>query len=413
MKEYASFDVNFGADNIGENETVPLLEDTRFTVNLVFGASRPLQDVARLLSNEATTALASKVVLLDNIDKILDFSEKIMGFVEVVAELNPIAKSAVGALKVALENCRKISKCHDEAVTLTKEMESLARLPELVRDKIKDSATMKAMDDFLVLVKDAAEALTEYASHSGISFYARNWFQPKQDIFAELRQRFTAVKENMDLYMGANIFNAVLSMEENQLLDRLHPVHKANFDPNHSCLPGTREDVLHHIDDWARFCQEPQTMLFWLYGIAGSGKSSIASSAASSLYHQGCLAGWFFFKRDIPECRNPQYFISTLAYHLARAYKPFRDIILQVLQNVPDLANSADSRLQFESLFTGPLSKCSQPSPPKVFVMIVDALDECQDAGRVFADLAQLAGLASWLKIFVTSRPLPEIEKGL
>ncbi|KAH8107576.1 hypothetical protein DFH11DRAFT_1747901 [Phellopilus nigrolimitatus] len=214
-KKYSSFDVQFGADNIGENKTVALLEDPRFTVDLVFGASRAflirtkLQDVARLLSKEATTALASKVVLLDNIDKILNFSEQIMRFAEAVAELHPIAGLVVGALQVALENCQKISKCHDEVVTLMKEMVSLVCLPELVRDRIKEPATKEAMDNFLVLVKDTADALTEYASLSGTSFYARNWFKPKQATFTDLRQRFTAVKQNMDLYLGASTYLVV------------------------------------------------------------------------------------------------------------------------------------------------------------------------------------------------------------
>ncbi|KAH8107570.1 hypothetical protein DFH11DRAFT_1711277, partial [Phellopilus nigrolimitatus] len=193
------------------------------------------------------------------------------------------------------------------------------------------------------------------------------------------------------------------------MLDRLHLVHKACYDPDHSCLPGTRENILKDIGNWAT-SQEPLTKLFWLHGIAGSGKSSIASSVAYSLDKQGSLAGYFFFKRDIPECRDTQYFISTLAYHLARTYKPFRDVVLQVIQKNPDIANKAIS-LQFETLFTCPLSECIQLSPSKPLVMIVDALDECQDAGRVSAYLAQLAGLVSWLKIFVTSRPLPEIEK--
>ncbi|KAH8107569.1 hypothetical protein DFH11DRAFT_1732161 [Phellopilus nigrolimitatus] len=86
MKKCSSFDVDFGANDIGENGAVQLVDDPRFTVTLIFGASRPLQDVARLLGKEVTTALASKIDLLDNIDKILNFSEKIMGFAEVAAE---------------------------------------------------------------------------------------------------------------------------------------------------------------------------------------------------------------------------------------------------------------------------------------------------------------------------------------
>ncbi|KAH8107582.1 hypothetical protein DFH11DRAFT_1549354 [Phellopilus nigrolimitatus] len=254
MKKYASFDVDFGAQDIGGNKTVQLEDDHgRFTVNLVFAVSRPTKDVARLLSHIATTALASKVALLEKVDKILDFAEIIVGFGSVVAELNPVATVVVATVKVALKKCQKISKCHDEAVALMTDMVYLLPLPDLVKDKVKEPETKKVFEDFLNLVKEAADALTEYASPSRSSFYARTWFQvrTRQGSFIELNQRLTNLKQNMNLYLGASTYGAVHNTQ-----GTVHAVQQVTSDiqqtadstshykPDHSCLKGTEDGYI-------------------------------------------------------------------------------------------------------------------------------------------------------------------------
>lgn len=115
------------------------------------------------------------------------------------------------------------------------------------------------------------------------------------------------------------------------LLDRLNPVHRANFDPDQSCLPGTRVDLLQTILDWATLSEQPHRLL-WLHGLAGSGKSSIASSVATLFYEKDILAGCFFFKRDDPELKKAESFLPTIAYRLALVFSPFQKVLLQALE---------------------------------------------------------------------------------
>ncbi|KAH8119573.1 hypothetical protein DFH11DRAFT_453991, partial [Phellopilus nigrolimitatus] len=397
------------------------------TVDFTFADSQSLQNVARLLGEKANSALASKADMLGTMGKVLDHGEVVMKLAEVVAELNPFAKVAVGAVKIAFEKCKKISKGHEDALALMDELVSLLPLPGLVQDKVKTPEVKMIMESFLSLVKEADEALIKYASPSKTRFLKKN-LTSKQDAFTKLKSRLNAMKPNMNLYLDASIQAVVvhieevaeavlrnqeliLSNQEHVLLKELQPVISAYYDPKHSCLSGTRVDLLQEIGDWST-TQGQTSKLFWMHGIAGSGKSTIASSVASMSYANKCLAGCFFFKRDIPEHRNPQSLFPSLTYSLAILFKPFRDAIFQVLQTDPAIAGKAVS-LQFEALFRGPISKCSQSSPLKPIIMVIDALDECgdaQDRSMIASYLTQLANLAPWLKVFVSSRPYHELQ---
>lgn len=61
------------------------------------------------------------------------------------------------------------------------------------------------------------------------------------------------------------------------------------------CIPGTRVDILQQIMEWSKSSSGPST--FWLSGMAGTGKSTIARTIARTLYVQKCLGASFFFSR--------------------------------------------------------------------------------------------------------------------
>jgi septal ring factor EnvC (AmiA/AmiB activator) len=88
-------------------------------------------------------------------------------------------------------------------------------------------------------------------------------------------------------------------LEQEQYLAGLPYAEGAALDSNlrqiPSCLPHTRLNILAKIQDWNQDAGEKP--IFWLNGMAGIGKSTIASSVASRLRDSGSLAASFPFSR--------------------------------------------------------------------------------------------------------------------
>lgn len=82
-------------------------------------------------------------------------------------------------------------------------------------------------------------------------------------------------------------------------LDKLVYAEGASWNPKLACLDGTRKSTLSVVDLWSRSLDGQN--VFWLKGVAGSGKSAIAHTVARALHVRGALASSFFFDRNIPE----------------------------------------------------------------------------------------------------------------
>ena len=55
----------------------------------------------------------------------------------------------------------------------------------------------------------------------------------------------------------------------------------ARFDPDKGCLPGTREAIIEEITQWVNSpVGDNISRIFFLSGVAGSGKSAIAHTVA-------------------------------------------------------------------------------------------------------------------------------------
>jgi hypothetical protein len=99
------------------------------------------------------------------------------------------------------------------------------------------------------------------------------------------------------------------------------------------CLKGTRKDVLQEIEDW--LTSEQDQRIFWLNGLAGTGKSTIAQTFAETSFADGRLGASFFCSRDFEARSNLKAIFPTLAFQLAYQYPPFRKQLLQVLKDIP------------------------------------------------------------------------------
>ncbi|KAG9120579.1 WD repeat-containing protein 38, partial [Ceratobasidium sp. 392] len=175
------------------------------------------------------------------------------------------------------------------------------------------------------------------------------------------------------------------------------------------CTPDTRVDVLKLLRHWAHDGQSQK--IYWLNGMAGTGKTTIAYSLCEQLKRDGQLAASFFCSRQLPSCRDVVLILPTIAYQLSLFSHPFRYALSNALELDPELHNQPVSE-QLKSLIAAPLIKVQETLPSNMAV-VIDALDECEDAdgvGRLlFALLAEAPSLP--IKVFLASRPNPKILK--
>ncbi|KDN39772.1 hypothetical protein RSAG8_08564, partial [Rhizoctonia solani AG-8 WAC10335] len=144
--------------------------------------------------------------------------------------------------------------------------------------------------------------------------------------------------------------------------------------------------------------------------MAGTGKTTIAYTLCRQLDENQRLAASFFCSRAFPECRNTKLIIPTIAYQLARFSHPFKLALLDVLDEDPDV-HTCLPHAQFTALIVKPLTK-SRDSLPLDIVVVVDALDECddKDGTRCILEILLTQALGLPIKFFLSSRPEPAIR---
>ena len=141
------------------------------------------------------------------------------------------------------------------------------------------------------------------------------------------------------------------------------------------CLPDTRVDLLQEIYDWADGVDSPN--IFWLNGLAGTGKSTIARTLVEKYSDTGGIAASFFFSRsggDGGHLRHAGRFVTSVAVQLANNIQPLKRMICDVISTHGDIANRA-LREQWRHLVLGPLSQLADSCSQSRYIIVIDALD--------------------------------------
>ena len=176
---------------------------------------------------------------------------------------------------------------------------------------------------------------------------------------------------------------------------------------NKGCLKGTRSAVLDKIELWTRDPYQPP--VYWLNGLAGTGKTTIARTIAERMFAQGRLGASFFCSRDFEDRRDLKLIFPTLAVQLARNYAEFRSVFIPLVQSDPGIAYELPYS-QMEKLIVQPVKESDIST-----VIVIDALDECKDdetASTILFVLGKFVANIPKVKFFVTGRPEPRVRKG-
>ncbi|KAH9024229.1 hypothetical protein EDB84DRAFT_1273963, partial [Lactarius hengduanensis] len=177
------------------------------------------------------------------------------------------------------------------------------------------------------------------------------------------------------------------------------------------CLEGTRVTVLEQIRAFLK--DTVSVNLFWLSGIAGSGKSTIAQSAAveATLLADCIVASFFFSQRGHAELCDASFVFPTLAYQFSLADAGFRKHVSGIIKEQPDIFEK-DYISQYKSLIVEPL-KAMDCTQRRIFI-VLDAFDECEPRGATAilnALLDKKIGVPKELKVLTTSRPEAHIRE--
>ena len=199
-------------------------------------------------------------------------------------------------------------------------------------------------------------------------------------------------------------------------------VNNARYDVSQArseCTQGTRVDVLHRICTWALGSSSDSPPVYWLCGMGGTGKSTIAKTIAGKLddskeeEYPRILAGTYFCSRQSGDTRNLFNIIPTISHQLARRVRSYARALLDA--DVVDFATTTNPKLQIQKLLVEPWHKSFQcrTQLKSSYLIIIDALDELENKGGA-AFLEELlatvkAGQLQGLKFLVTSRPDPQL----
>jgi hypothetical protein len=178
------------------------------------------------------------------------------------------------------------------------------------------------------------------------------------------------------------------------------------------CLEGTQESLLQQIVEWAA-CDDPDAPLcFWLSGLAGTGKTTIAHTICARLSQVGALAATFFFAWPKPGRDSVTHALAAVLYMLARS-RP--DLVYLIATKIAEYPNLVDPDLENQLVAIALHSEQAAATPSLAYLIVLDGLSDNITQGARFVQLLMSAFLktCSRVRILVATRPMELLPQPL
>jgi len=206
----------------------------------------------------------------------------------------------------------------------------------------------------------------------------------------------------------------------------------ARFNSEKICLPDTQTAILEKIFEWVASatesaCDGERKSIFLLHGMAGTGKSSIANTIAMRLSAMKRLGSSFCFSRDDRIDRNAENMFSTIATDMADLDPCFKVKLAEALNErglrsisvftstiswlflIIIIFNLGEPSKQFSKFIVEPMQSLTGVG---VFVIVIDALDECENQASILRVLCKQK-LPENICFIITTRPEGDIMRRL
>ncbi|KAL4860396.1 hypothetical protein BDV12DRAFT_181640, partial [Aspergillus spectabilis] len=195
-----------------------------------------------------------------------------------------------------------------------------------------------------------------------------------------------------------------------KVFDKLPYAEGSSFDASVAeydakCHPKTRVDLLRQIIEWAD--SSSNECIFWLNGMAGTGKSTVSRTIAHRFKEKNQLGASFFFKRGEGERASAKRFFTTICAQLL-LHVPTLIHHVELAIDIDPYISGKSMKEQFTKLLLEPLLSLDEHEPTTIF-FVIDALDECDNKDDIQTILQLLPDVqkckSSRIRILVTSRP--------
>ena len=343
----------------------------------------------------------------------MEVAASIIAIIQITTEIGKMCGKYIHGVRHAK---RDIERLQSKASALHGVFTRLDNQPQA---NIDSKALQKCRED-LTSIKERLEPRKKHAAMQRIRLGALKWpFTSK-----EIEDHVQALEKYLLLFNTAlqlDVHDKVSDAEQDRILEKLAYAGDALFNSydteqrHRMCLESTRVEVLQQAMEWS--ADNSSRCIFWLKGLAGTGKSTIASTVACRLKAGNRPVATFFFKRGHGDLSHVRKLIPTIVRQLSVHSSFYRQDIVAVIKKEPHLANSANYRNQYEKLLLEPLRGLLHANPGHTkFYIIMDALDECEEESdlrmllKLMAKTDNLPQLG--LKILVTSRPELSIRNG-
>ena len=172
------------------------------------------------------------------------------------------------------------------------------------------------------------------------------------------------------------------------------------------CMPGTRVKILADLNTWA--LDDHSNKVYWMAGMAGTGKSSILHTLCEILDRQHRLGASFFSSRASDKTNNARLIIPVIAHGLAQASPSFKLEVVRAIEDDPALAEPTYINLQeqFKKLVSSPFGTMAGKCSRTYKIVVIDAVDECVNLTVVSSLIEVILQSSSNipLKIVIASR---------
>ncbi|KAM0185994.1 hypothetical protein ACHAPI_011898 [Fusarium lateritium] len=353
-----------------------------------------------------------------------------------MAEALGVASSVIAVVDLSakvfslcLQYSREVKNAKDDIEGLRKEVATFQDTTEKLKALIDGprGRELKASQHLVYAIEDGHSTLgkleqqlrpsTGRKAMSRFGMCALKWPFESKDVEGTI-QNLERCRGNISLALNIDQTVILQNVNNRMTLHQLPIAHGASFDSkaeehNPTYLPNTRQELLDDIDHWID--DSNSKTVYWLNGMAGTGKSTISRTVAHSRSERGDLGASFFFKRGEVDRGNLKKLMSTLAYHLALTIPGVGFFVKRALDANPAIVEKS-VREQFDKLIKEPLREAAvTATTPSLVVMVIDALDECDQE----ADIRLLINIFSQTKtarpqfrVLLTSRPELPVRLG-